>query len=68
LKNGFLWKKEKPLPPPPPDPPPKNMTNLTKPNQFLVRSKNEDNTASQDLPDHLTGKKKAEHTMIMFLG
>jgi len=69
LKNGFLWKKEKPLPPPPPpDPPPKNMTNMTKPNQALVMSKNEDNTASQSTPNHLTEKKKAEHNMIMFLG
>ena len=46
----------------------KNMTNLTKPNQLLIRSKNEDNTASQSTPNHLTEKKKAEPTMIMFLG
>jgi len=50
------------------NPPPKNMTNMTKPNQALVMSEHEDNPASQDSPDRLTEKKKAEHTMIMFLG
>ena len=38
--------------------PPQNMTNLTKPNQALVRSKNEDNTAPLDTPNHLTGEKR----------
>ena len=57
-----------PPPPPPPDPPPKNMTNMTKPDQALVMPENEDNPASQNSPDHLTEKKKAGHTMIMFLG
>jgi len=46
----------------------KNMTSMTEPNQLLVRSKNEDNTSSQSTPNHLTEKKKAVHTMIMFLG
>jgi len=38
-------------------PPSKNMTNMTEPNQLLVRSKNEDNKASQSTPNHLTEKK-----------
>jgi len=41
---------------PPPPPLSENLTNLTKPNQALVRSKNEDNPASQDPPNHLTEK------------
>ena len=49
-------KKEELPEPPPPDPPPKNMTNMSKPDQVLVMSKDEDNPASQDLPDHLTEK------------
>jgi len=52
-------KQEPPKPPPAPppsDPPTQNMTNMTGPDQALVMSKNEDNPASQDPPDHLTGK------------
>jgi len=49
-------------------PPPKNMTNMTRHDQASVMPEHEDNPASQDPPDHLTKKKKAEHTMIIFLG